>query len=112
MSFRIGAVHIFGLTGGIASGKSAVEARLRKRGVTVIDADQLARDAVAKGSSGLGDVVKAFGEHVLAPDGSLDRKKLAAEVFSDDAKRKAVNAIIHPVVTMLTFKRAAELRDE
>ena len=105
-------MHLFGLTGGIASGKSAVAARLRERGVPVIDADQLARDAVAKGSSGLADVVKAFGKEMLAPDGSLDRKKLAKDVFSDDAKRKQLNAIVHPIVTMLTFKRAAELRDE
>jgi len=105
-------VHLFGLTGGIASGKSAVAARLRKRGVPVIDADRLARDAVAKGSAGLAEVVKAFGAGVLAPDGTLDRKKLAAEVFTDDAKRKALNAIVHPIVTMLTFKRSAELRDE
>jgi dephospho-CoA kinase len=105
-------VHLFGLTGGIASGKSAVAARLRERGVPVIDADQLARDAVAKGSSGLAEVVKTFGAEMLAPDGSLDRKKLATEVFTDDAKRKALNAIVHPIVTMLTFKRASELRDE
>ena len=105
-------MHLFGLTGGIASGKSAVAAHLRKRGVPVIDADQLARDAVAKGSSGLDLVVKTFGEKMLAEDGSLDRKRLAAEVFTNDDKRKALNAIVHPIVTTLTFKRAAELRDE
>jgi dephospho-CoA kinase len=105
-------VHLFGLTGGIASGKSSVAARLRARGVPVIDADQLSRDAVAKGTAGLDEVVKAFGSGMLAADGSLDRKKLAAEVFSDDAKRKTLNAIVHPIVTMLTFSSAAKLRDE
>ena len=105
-------MHLFGLTGGIASGKSVVAARLRARGVAVIDADQLARDAVAAGTAGLAEVVKAFGAGVLAADGALDRKKLAAEVFADDGKRKTLNGIVHPVVTMLTFKRAAELRDE
>lgn len=105
-------MHLFGLTGGIASGKSAVAARLRAQGVPVIDADLLARDAVTAGSSGLAQVVETFGKGVLGPDGSLDRKALAAEVFGDDAKRKALNAIVHPIVTMLTFKRAAELRDE
>lgn len=105
-------MHLFGLTGGIASGKSAVAARLRARGVPVIDADQLARDAVATGSSGLAEIVKAFGEDVLAEGGSLDRKKLASVVFEDEAKRKVLNAIVHPIVTMLTFKRASELRDE
>jgi len=105
-------VHLFGLTGGIASGKSAVAARLRERGVPVIDADQLARDAVTKGSPGLAAVVAAFGEGVLAEDGALDRKKLAALVFGDEPKRAALNAIVHPIVTKLTFQRAAELRDE
>ena len=66
-------MHLFGLTGGIASGKSVVAARLRARGVAVIDADQLARDAVAKGTPGLAEVVKAFGTGVLAADGAHDR---------------------------------------
>ena len=104
-------MHLFGLTGGIASGKSAVAARVRKRGIPVIDADELARDAVAKGSAGLAEIVKTFGEEVLSPDGTLDRKKLAAVVFTDDTKRKALNGIVHPIVTTLTFKRSAELRD-
>lgn len=105
-------MHLFGLTGGIASGKSAVAARLRQRGVPVIDADQLARAAVTVGSSGLADVVKTFGSEVLGPDGSLDRKKLASVVFHDEEKRKALSAIVHPIVTLLTIQRAAELRDE
>lgn len=105
-------VHLFGLTGGIASGKSAVAARLRERGVPVIDADQLARDAVATGSEGLAAVVKVFGDDVLTKDGTLDRKKVAAAVFADDEKRRALNAIVHPEVTRLTFKAASKLRDE
>ncbi len=105
-------MHLFGLTGGIASGKSAVAARLRERDVPVIDADQLARDAVRKGSPGLAAVVATFGAGVLAEDGALDRKKLAALVFGDEPKRAALNAIVHPIVTTLTFQRAAELRDE
>lgn len=105
-------MHLFGLTGGIASGKSAVAARLRELGVPVIDADLLARDAVTPGSRGLAQVVETFGKRVLGPDGSLDRKALASEVFGDDAKRRALNAIVHPIVTVLTFERAAELRDE
>lgn len=105
-------MHLFGLTGGIASGKSAVAARLRERGVPVIDADQLAREAVAVGSDGLAEVVKLFGPEVLLPDGSLDRKKVAGLVFGDDAKRSALNAIVHPRVSTLTFKAASKLRDE
>lgn len=106
------AVHLFGLTGGIASGKSVVGARLRARGVPVIDADQLAREAVLPGSQALKQIVKTFGEDVLLGDGSLDRKKLGQLVFADAEKRKALNAIVHPAVSMLTFARAKELRDE
>jgi dephospho-CoA kinase len=104
-------VHLFGLTGGIASGKSAVAARLRARGVPVIDADALARDAVAVGSQGLAAVVRTFGEGVLSPEGALDRKKLAAIVFGDDEKRAALNAIVHPRVAARTLEAAADLRD-
>lgn len=104
-------MHLFGLTGGIASGKSAVGARLRACGVPVIDADQLSRDAVAIGTDGLAALVTAFGSDVLAADGALDRKKLAAIVFNDDAKRKTLNAIVHPRVTALTLEHAARLRD-
>lgn len=104
-------MHLFGLTGGIASGKSAVAARLRSRRVPIIDADVLARDAVAVGSDGLAHVVKAFGEDVLTPEGALDRKKVAAIVFADEAKRKVLNGILHPRVTMLTMEHAARLRD-
>jgi dephospho-CoA kinase len=105
-------VHLFGLTGGIASGKSAVAARLRQRGLPVIDADQLAREAVALGSEGLAEVVARFGESILLPDGNLDRKKLGREVFGDDEKRAALNAIVHPRVSALTFKASAKLRDD
>lgn len=102
-------MHLFGLTGGIASGKSAVARRLRARGVPVIDADELSREAVARGSAGLAAIVRAFGDGVLAEDGSLDRKRVASLVFGDDAKRRTLNAIVHPIVTMLTMQRAAEL---
>jgi dephospho-CoA kinase len=105
-------VHLFGLTGGIASGKSAVAARLRERGVPVIDADQLAREAVLPGTSALAQIVKTFGEDILLGDGSLDRKKLGQIVFADEEKRKQLNAIVHPAVSMLTFARSKELRDE
>lgn len=104
-------VHLFGLTGGIASGKSAVAARLRDRGIPVIDADKLARDAVAPGSDGLEKIVELFGRDVLLPDGTLDRRKVASLVFGDEAKRKALNGIVHPIVSRLTFTEAAKLRD-
>jgi len=103
---------LFGLTGGIASGKSAVAARLRERGVPVIDADKLARDAVAPGTETLAAIVKRFGADMLFPDGSLDRKKLGAIVFKDEEKRNALNAIVHPQVTLLTFNASRLYRDE
>jgi dephospho-CoA kinase len=102
-------VHLFGLTGGIASGKSAVAARLRARGVPVIDADELAREVVLPGTDGLAEVVRAFGAEYLSPDGTLDRKKLGAAVFLDDAKRRTLNAILHPRITARTVQVAAEL---
>lgn len=99
----------FGLTGGIASGKSSVARRFRDRGVPVVDADQVARDVVAPGTDGLAAVVDAFGESVLASDGSLDRKRLAAVAFGDDAARRRLNAILHPRIAARTAQLGAEL---
>jgi dephospho-CoA kinase len=104
-------VILFGLTGGLASGKSKVGQRFRARGVPVIDADQLAREVVAPGSEGLAAVAREFGDEVLLPDGSLDRKKVASVVFVDDAKRRALNAITHPRIGALTAARAAALAE-
>jgi dephospho-CoA kinase len=87
-----------GLTGGVASGKSTVSAMLAERGAVVVDADLLAREVVAPGTDGLAEVVEAFGEQVLGPDGSLDRPALGAVVFADETKRRALEAIIHPRV--------------
>jgi dephospho-CoA kinase len=102
-------IHVFGLTGGLASGKSTVAARFRAGGMPVIDADQLAREVVEPGSPGLAAVVEAFGPEVLAADGSLDRAKLAALVFADRDKRRAINAILHPRIAAASAARFAEL---
>jgi dephospho-CoA kinase len=99
-------VHLFGLTGGIASGKSTVAARLRARGVPVIDADELAREIVEPGTEGLRAIVEAFGDGVLDPSGALDRKALARIAFSEAARRR-LNAITHPRIG----QRSAELAD-
>jgi dephospho-CoA kinase len=103
------AILLFGLTGGLASGKSTVGARFRSRGVPVIDADQLAREVVAPGSVGLAEVVDAFGEDILLPDGSLDRGKLGARVFADPASRRKLNGLLHPRIGELTASRAQAL---
>jgi dephospho-CoA kinase len=102
-------VHLFGLTGGIASGKSTVAARFRGRGLPVIDADGLAREVVAPGTDGLRALVDAFGPGVLGPGGALDRAAVARLVFSDDAARRKLNAITHPLITALGMERAAAL---
>jgi dephospho-CoA kinase len=86
------------LTGGIGTGKSYVLARMRDAGVPVIDADLLAREAVAPGSPGLDAVVARFGHDVLSRDGSLDRARLAEIVFRDKAARRDLEAIVHPYV--------------
>ncbi|HEV2780134.1 MAG TPA: dephospho-CoA kinase [Actinophytocola sp.] len=97
-----------GLTGGIGSGKSTVAGRLTEHGAVVIDSDRLAREVVAPGTDGLAEIVAAFGSGVLAADGSLDRAKLAATVFSDDTARKRLNAIVHPRVGARTAELMAE----
>ena len=86
------------LTGGIATGKSYCLGRFSALGVPVIDADVLAREAVAPGSAGLRAVVERFGAHLVQPDGTLDRPALGAIVFSDGGARTALEAIIHPEV--------------
>ena len=94
-----------GLTGGVASGKSAVSALLRDLGAVVIDADVLAREVVAPGTEGLAEIVEAFGDTVLTPQGELDRPAMGAIVFGDDDARRRLEAIIHPRVR----RRSAEL---
>jgi dephospho-CoA kinase len=87
-----------GLTGSIAVGKTFVDDVFRELGVPVLDADQVARDVVARGTAGLERVVEEFGESVLMPNGSLDRSKLGSIVFADEEKRLKLNSIIHPLV--------------
>jgi dephospho-CoA kinase len=87
-----------GLTGGIGAGKSEVSRLLVEHGAVLIDADRIAREVVAPGTPGLAAVVAAFGEDVLAEDGSLDRPKLGAIVFADPEKLAVLNGIVHPLV--------------
>ncbi|HEY2797594.1 MAG TPA: dephospho-CoA kinase [Thermoanaerobaculia bacterium] len=87
-----------GLTGGLASGKSTVAAMLRGLGAVVFDADQIVRDLYRNGGAGALAAHELFGEAVLAPDGSIDRSRIAGIVFSDPARRHALEARIHPLV--------------
>ena len=86
------------LTGGIATGKSYCLSRFASLGVPVIDADRLARDAVARGSRALDAVAARFGATILLPDGTLDRASLGRIVFNDRAARADLEAIVHPEV--------------
>jgi len=104
-----GLMLVVGLTGGIASGKSTVSRMFSDAGVPVICADELAREAVKAGSPALEEVKRAFGECVVGADGELDRVTVARLVFSDELKRKALEAIIHPRVSAETNRRIREL---
>ena len=97
------------LTGGIGTGKSYVTARLREAGVPVVDADVLARQAVAPDSPGLAAVVTRFGADILTRQGLLDRARLGEIVFRDEAARRDLEAIVHPVVRVATEHFFAQL---
>lgn len=96
-----------GLTGGVGSGKSTVAGLLADHGAFVVDADAVAREVVAPGTPGLAAVAAEFGPDVIAADGSLDRAALAAVVFTDDAARGRLNAIVHPLIGARTAELMA-----
>lgn len=87
-----------GLTGGLASGKSTVARMLRERGYPVIDADEISRQVVARGTVGLSKILSQFGADLMLPSGELDRRGLGRKVFGDQTARLQLEAIIHPLV--------------
>jgi len=102
---------LVGLTGGIASGKSTIAAMLAERGAVIVDADQLAREAVEPGSDGLDRIRRRFGADIASDEGVLDRERLGSLVFSDPTARNDLNAIVHPAVRALAetkFRLARE----
>jgi dephospho-CoA kinase len=99
---------LVGLTGGIGAGKSTVARMLAERGAVVIDADELARRAIDRGTPGFDAVVKAFGLEVLTPHGEIDRNRLAALVFADEDARRKLEAIVHPEVARLFTEETAK----
>jgi dephospho-CoA kinase len=101
-------LRLIGLTGGIGTGKSTVARLIAARGVPVIDADILAREAVQPGSRGLAAVASAWPD-VIAPDGSLDRARLGRIVFSDRAARARLEAMLHPRIAELADARVRAL---
>lgn len=105
-------MYLIALTGGIAAGKSTVTRRFAELGAVTIDADQLAREAVAPGSAGLDAIRHRFGDRVIGADGSLDRPALGAIVFADEQARLDLNGITHPAVKDLLAEKLAAVRAE
>ncbi len=101
-------MYLIGLTGGIGSGKSFVARELARLGAHVIDADEVARDAVALGSTALLEIVEQFGPEVLLSNGELNRQQLAELVFDNRAALNSLNAIVHPAVRKLATTRIAD----
>ena len=92
--------RLFGLTGGIATGKSLVSDIFSDLGAKVVDADIVARQVVAKDSEGLGSLIKCFGKELLLESGDLNRVALGKIIFKDEAARKKLNAIVHPLIAV------------
>ncbi len=95
------------LTGGIASGKTTVSDCFASLGVEVIDTDLVAREVVEPGQPALAEIVEHFGNRVLNPDGALDRKSMRREIFSDDARRRQLESILHPRIEQRVRERIA-----
>ncbi|KAB0672304.1 dephospho-CoA kinase [Oryzomonas sagensis] len=104
---RPSGIRVIGLTGGVATGKSSVARFFEERGVPVVDADQLAREAVKPGSPCLARLAALFGAGVLRGDGTLDRKRVAGIVFADAGKRRQLEALLHPEIRRLAEERIA-----
>jgi dephospho-CoA kinase len=101
-------MYLVGLTGGIASGKSYVASLLGELGASTVDADQVAREVVVPGSTGLVQVVGAFGYEILLPSGELDRAKLGDIIFADAEKRIELESILHPLIKARTTQLISE----
>lgn len=102
---------VVALTGGIGAGKSTVAQNFAELGALVIDADQLARMAIERGSDGFGEVLLRFGDEIIV-NGDIDRKKLGEIVFADSKARKDLEAIIHPIVQAMFLEAVADLEGD
>jgi dephospho-CoA kinase len=92
------AILTIGLTGGIGSGKSEVSRRFEEKGITVVDADVVAREVVEPATDGLVSIQQHFGDAILLPDGSLDRKQLRDIIFNDPNEKKWLESLLHPMI--------------
>ena len=102
-------MKVFGLTGGIACGKGTVARMFAELGAAVIDADDVAHDVIAPGKPAWHEALESFGESILGPDETMDRKKLAEIVFADAEARRKLNAITHHRITQAIQARLADL---
>ncbi len=100
---------IVGLTGGVASGKTAVSQVLKKEGAYIIDADQIAREIVQPHKPAWKELIRAFGKEILQENESIHRKKLADKVFENPEQRKILNQILHPRIKEVIDRRTKEI---
>ena len=98
--------NIFGLTGGIASGKSAVAVILAELGAYIVDCDLISRELVSKGSQTLKEIVQIFGSSILYSNGELNRQKLAKLIFENEEAREKLNRLVHPLIWQRAFEQA------
>lgn len=105
-----GKIKLIGLTGGIASGKTTISRFFEEAGIPVIDADEIAREVVRPGQPAYKETIAAFGEGVLLPDKTLDRKKIAELVFADEKKRALLESITHPEILREILKRVQQFK--
>jgi len=103
---------IYGLTGGVGMGKSTALKILEKRGVSVVDSDELARQVVEPGQPALDEIIDQFGDGFIDSAGRLDRAKMAQQVFGDDTVREQLEAIIHPRVRVQWQRNISEWREQ
>lgn len=103
-------MHVIGLTGGIASGKSTVARMLERLGASVIDADRIAREVVMPGEPAYQAIVATFGEGILNPDRTINRGALGKMVFADPEARKRLETITHPAIGQRAEEQLAKLR--
>jgi dephospho-CoA kinase len=103
---------IVGLTGGVASGKTSVSQVFKEEGAYIIDADRIARELVHPHKPAWSELIKAFGKEILRKDGSIHRKKLADQVFTDPKLRKVLNQILHPRIKEEMHRRAKEIGEK
>lgn len=105
-------MYRIGLTGGVGSGKSTVSSYMHELGISVIDGDKLAREAVIPGSLAMNRLREVFGPHIFLPDGSLDRLKVGEIVFNDEEKRQKLNGIIHPYIWYRTREELIRAQED